>query len=152
MKLQMKIIDPRIGTPGFPVPARQTPESAGIDLMAMVPETLTLNPGDSAKIGAGVAIYLKDPNFVGFVIPRSGMGSKGFSLKNTIGVIDADYQGELLMMVKNTGEAPLVINPGDRVAQYVVVPVALPGLDVVETFDTSTHRGTGGFGSTGTAS
>lgn len=149
MNLQMKILDPRIGTEGFPIPARQTPESAGIDLMAMIPETLTLNHGDTAKIGAGVALFLQDPNFVGLVIPRSGMGSKGFALRNTIGVIDADYQGELIMMAKNTGTEPLVIQPGDRVAQYVVVPVMRPTLEVVSEFEKETVRGLGGFGHTG---
>ena len=146
--IQMKILDKRIGTE-FPIPTFKTGGAAAMDIPAMIDGPIAIPPGHTAEISAGVAIFIKDPNYVGLVIPRSGTGSKGYSLRNTIGVIDADYQGPIIMKIRNTSHEPLHISPGDRVAQYMIVPVLRPQISIVDDFNETTERGEGGFGHTG---
>lgn len=128
-----------------------TSGSAGIDLRAALDAPLTLEPGQEALVGTGVAIFIDNPNFCGFIHPRSGMGTKGLVIGNLTGVIDADYQGELKLKLWNRSSTEtFTIQPGDRVAQYVVTPVVQLNLTEVSDFTKLTERGEGGFGSTGT--
>lgn len=133
-----------------------TSGSAGIDLRYVGKDTLTLYPGEQCSVGTGLAIYLKDPRWVGLIYPRSGLGSTGLVLGNLTGVIDADYQGELFLCLwnrkapsKGVLNNPIVIEPGERVAQYLAIERQRLRFNVVEQFDTTTQRHTGGFGSTG---
>lgn len=128
-----------------------TSASAGIDLRAALDAPLTLGPGQEALVGTGIAIFIDNPNFCGFIHPRSGMGTKGLVIGNLTGVIDADYQGELKLKLWNRSSTEtFTIQPGDRVAQYVVTPVVHLNLAEVASFAKLTERGEGGFGSTGT--
>ena len=146
--LQAKILDPRLGNE-FPLPHYATPGSAGLDLRAMLKEDLTLEPGQTVLIPTGLAIYIADPGLAAMILPRSGLGHKhGIVLGNLVGLIDSDYQGELMVSVWNRGHAGFTINPLDRIAQLVIVPVLQVGFNIVDDFDAS-HRGEGGFGSTG---
>lgn len=148
MKLQVKILNPRIGV-DFPMPAFATAGSAGLDLRACLDQPVTLEPGQSVLIGTGLAIYIGDPGYAGLVLPRSGLGHKhGIVLGNLVGLIDSDYQGELMISCWNRGSMAFTIQPGERIAQYVLVPVLQAELEVVETFE-STARGAGGFGHSG---
>jgi dUTP pyrophosphatase len=148
MKLQVKILNPRIGV-DFPMPAFATAGSAGLDLRACLDQPVTLEPGQSVLIGTGLAIYIGDPGYAGLVLPRSGLGHKhGIVLGNLVGLIDSDYQGELMISCWNRGSMAFTIQPGERIAQYVLVPVLQAELEVVETFE-STVRGAGGFGHSG---
>lgn len=149
--VQVKLLNPKIGTdPNFPLPTRATAGSAGIDLRACIDEPVVIKAGECQLIGTGIAIYIADPNFAGLILPRSGLGHKhGIVLGNLVGLIDADYQGELMVSVWNRSDADFTLNPAERMAQYVVVPVARPGFEVVDEFSTTSGRGTGGFGSSG---
>jgi dUTP pyrophosphatase len=131
------------------LPAYATAGSAGLDLRACLDEPLTLRPGDSALVPSGLAIHLGDPGLAAVIIPRSGLGHKhGIVLGNLVGLIDSDYQGQVFVSCWNRGREPFVVNPLERIAQLVVMPVVQVELNVVESFDEST-RGAGGFGSTG---
>ena len=131
------------------MPAYATAGSAGLDLRACLDEPLTLRPGDSALVPSGLAIHLGDPGLAAVIIPRSGLGHKhGIVLGNLVGLIDSDYQGQVFVSCWNRGREPFVVNPLERIAQLVVMPVVQVELNVVESFDEST-RGAGGFGSTG---
>ena len=146
--LEVKLLDPRFGD-AWPMPAYATAASAGLDLRAAIDAPLTLQPGDAVLVPSGLAIHLADPTLCALVLPRSGLGHRhGIVLGNGTGLIDADYQGPLLVSLWNRGREPFTIEPGDRVAQLVVVPIVRAALQVVDTFEES-ERGTGGFGHTG---
>ena len=146
--LQVKLLDPRFGD-AWPLPAYATEASAGMDLRAATEAPLTLEPGDAALLPSGIAIHIADPGLCAVVLPRSGLGHRhGIVLGNGTGLIDADYQGPLLISVWNRGRDAFTIEPGDRIAQLVVMPIARVTLQVVDTFIDSA-RGTGGFGHTG---
>jgi dUTP pyrophosphatase len=146
--LELKILDPRFGGER-PLPAYATPASAGLDLRAALEEPLTLAPGDTALVPSGLAIHLGDPTMCAVILPRSGLGHKhGIVLGNGTGLIDADYQGPLLISVWNRGREAFTMQPGDRIAQLVILPIVRAALQVVDEFETSA-RGTGGFGHTG---
>jgi len=147
-RLEVKILDPRIR--GL-LPGYASAGAAGLDLRACLEAPLTLQPGDSQLVRSGIAIHLGDPGYAAVVLPRSGLGSKhGIVLGNLVGLIDSDYQGEVLVSVWNRGKSAFTIQPLDRIAQLTVVPVVQVKFDVVEEFAAST-RGAGGFGSTGKA-
>lgn len=146
--LQVKLLDPRFGD-SWPLPAYATEASAGMDLRAATEAALVLAPGDTALIPSGLAIHVADPTLCAIILPRSGLGHRhGIVLGNGTGLIDADYQGPLLISVWNRGREAFTIEPGDRIAQLVVVPIVRVALQVVDTFTDST-RGSGGFGHTG---
>ncbi|HZH42865.1 MAG TPA: dUTP diphosphatase [Lysobacter sp.] len=146
--LDLKLLDPRYGH-DWPLPAYATPASAGLDLRAALDAPLTLAPGDAALVPSGIAIHLADPTLCAVVLPRSGLGHKhGIVLGNGTGLIDADYQGPLLISVWNRGREPFTMQPGDRIAQLVVLPIVRAELNVVDEFEASA-RGAGGFGHTG---
>lgn len=151
MKLQLKTLDPRIGKDDkFPLPTHATEGSAGIDLRACIDESIEINPGETYLVKTGLSIYIADPNYAGLILPRSGLGHKhGIVLGNLVGLIDSDYQGELMISVWNRGDTSFVIEAGDRIAQYMVVPVQQLDFDVVEEFTDTSERGAGGFGHTG---
>jgi dUTP pyrophosphatase len=145
-KLDIKILDEKIRSQ---LPAYATSGAAGLDLRACIDAPLTLQPGDTVLIPSGLAIHLEDPGLAAVIIPRSGLGHKhGIVLGNLVGLIDSDYQGQLFVSCWNRGREPFVVNPLERIAQLVVVPVVQVQLNVVESFDESA-RGAGGFGSTG---
>jgi len=147
--MQVKVLDKRLGDT-FDMPQRSTPGSAGLDLRAMVEAPVTLSPGDCELLPTGLAVHIADPGLAGMILPRSGLGHKhGIVLGNLVGLIDSDYQGPLMVSAWNRGTADFVIEPGERIAQFVLVPVVAAELEVVDDFDAS-HRGEGGFGSTGT--
>ena len=144
--LQVKILDERIRGE---LPRYATEGAAGLDLRACLDAPLVLQPGESRMVRSGIAIHLGDPGYAAIVLPRSGLGSKhGIVLGNLVGLIDSDYQGEILISVWNRGRERFSIQPLDRIAQLVVVPVVQVALEVVEAF-TASVRGAGGFGSTG---
>jgi dUTP pyrophosphatase len=146
--VDIRVLDDRIGTT-FPLPAYATEGSAGLDLRACLDAALTLAPGETSLIRTGLAIHIADPAFAGLVLPRSGLGHKhGIVLGNLVGLIDSDYQGELMVSCWNRGQTPFTIEPGERIAQYVLVPVVQAEFRLVETF-TESNRGAGGFGSSG---
>jgi len=146
--IQVKILDPRLGTE-YPMPDYATPGSAGIDLRACVEAAQELKPGETQLIPAGMAIHIGDPALAAVILPRSGLGHKhGIVLGNLVGLIDSDYQGQLFVSCWNRGSETFTINPGERIAQLVFVPVVQAQFEVVEEFQES-HRGEGGFGSTG---
>jgi dUTP pyrophosphatase len=133
----------------FPLPTYATAGSAGLDLRACIDADLLLEPGKAELIPTGLAIYVQDPGLAAVVLPRSGLGHKhGVVLGNLVGLIDSDYQGQLMVSCWNRGREPFTIRPGERIAQLVVVPVVQVDLEVVEDFST-TERGAGGFGSSG---
>lgn len=146
--IEVKILDPRIGN-SIPLPQAATPGSAGMDLRAALDQPLTLAPGDTALVPSGIAIHIGDPGWCALIVPRSGLGHKhGLVMGNLVGVIDADYQGPLMISCWNRATQPITINPGDRIAQLLLTPVAQARLNVVSEFAPS-ERGAGGFGSTG---
>lgn len=149
--VQVKILNPKIGNdPKFPMPTRATDGSAGIDLRACIDEPMAIQAGDTKLIGTGMAIYIADPNYAGLILPRSGLGHKhGIVLGNLVGLIDADYQGELMVSVWNRSDTDFILQPAERMAQYMVVPVMRPKFDIVETFTETSVRGAGGFGHSG---
>jgi dUTP pyrophosphatase len=145
-KLEVKILDERVR--GL-LPRYATPGAAGLDLRACIDTELALQPGDSHLVPSGIAIHVGDPAYAALILPRSGLGAKnGIVLGNLVGLIDSDYQGPLMVSLWNRGQAAFTIQPLDRIAQLVLVPVLQVELEVVEEFAAST-RGTGGFGSTG---
>ena len=147
--IEYKILDPRIGT-AFPLPAYATTGSAGMDLRACLDSALTLNPGNTTLIPTGLAIHIGDPGLAAVILPRSGLGHKhGIVLGNLVGLIDSDYQGQLLISCWNRGQDSFTIEPGERIAQLVFVPVVQVSLQAVDDFNQS-DRGTGGFGHSGT--
>ena len=146
--LQLKVLDARFGTQ-WELPAYATEHSAGLDLRAALDAPLTLQPGDAALIPSGLSIHIADPALCAVLLPRSGLGHKhGIVLGNGTGLIDADYQGPLMISTWNRGSAAYTIEPGDRIAQLVLLPIVRATLQVVDTFDESA-RGIGGFGHTG---
>ncbi|MFI4921416.1 MAG: dUTP diphosphatase [Gammaproteobacteria bacterium] len=146
--VKLKILDPRIGKE-FPLPQHATPGSAGMDLRACLKEPLTLTPGDTALIPTGIAIHLDDPGYAAVLLPRSGLGHKhGIVLGNLVGLIDSDYQGEVLVSCWNRGKESFTVKPGERIAQMVILPVVQAQFEVVSEFEES-RRGAGGFGHSG---
>ena len=146
--LQAKVLDPRLGTE-WPLPAYATDGSAGLDLRAMLDAPLTLEPGQTELLPTGLAIHIADPGLAAMILPRSGMGHKhGIVLGNLVGLIDSDYQGQLMVSCWNRSSSAFTINPGERIAQLVLVPVLQAQLQIVDSFDDS-QRGAGGFGHTG---
>lgn len=146
--VQLKILDKRLGT-DFPLPAYATEGSAGLDLRACVTEPLTIQPGETHLISTGMAIHLQDPNTAATILPRSGLGHKhGIVLGNLVGLIDSDYQGPLMVSCWNRGTQPYTVEPGERIAQLMIVPVLKAHFQIVDEFMNS-DRGEGGFGSSG---
>ncbi|MFT6916798.1 MAG: dUTP pyrophosphatase [Motiliproteus sp.] len=147
-QLQVKILDPRIGSE-FPLPAYATPGSAGMDLRAMLEQPLQLEPGQTRLIPTGLSIHIEDPGLCAMLLPRSGLGHKhGIVLGNLVGLIDSDYQGPLMVSCWNRGDNAFTIEPGERIAQMVLVPVVQADLVIVTEFGDS-DRGEGGFGHSG---
>jgi len=147
-ELELKILDRRLGTE-FPLPDYATALSAGMDLRAMLDATMILAPGEAQLIPTGLAVHIADPQLCAMILPRSGLGHKqGLVLGNLVGLIDADYQGPLMVSAWNRGQNPISIAPGDRIAQLVFMPVARTRFRIVEEFEQSA-RGAGGFGHTG---
>ena len=146
MKIDVKILDPRMRDQ---LPNYATPGSAGLDLRACIDTPLLISPGETHLIPTGLSLYIANPGFAGMILPRSGLGHKnGIVLGNLVGLIDADYQGPLMVSTWNRGQQPFTINPLDRLAQLVIVPIQQVGFNVDDEFP-STDRGAGGFGSTG---
>jgi dUTP pyrophosphatase len=146
MKLDLKILDARMREQ---LPAYATTGSAGLDLRACLDEPLTLKPGETALVPTGLAIHVGDPGYAALILPRSGLGHKhGIVLGNLVGLIDSDYQGQLMISTWNRGETTFVLNPMERLAQLVIVPILQATFNIVDDFETS-ERGAGGFGSTG---
>jgi dUTP pyrophosphatase len=144
--IDIKILDPRMKEQ---LPVYATTGSAGLDLRACISEPITIEPGSTHLIPTGLAIHLADPGYAAIILPRSGLGHKhGIVLGNLVGLIDSDYQGELMVSTWNRGSTAFVLNPMERLAQLVIVPVMQVGFNIVESFDSS-ERGAGGFGSTG---
>jgi dUTP pyrophosphatase len=148
--LQVKVLDPRIGR-DIPLPHYATEGSAGLDLRACIDGPLTLAPGQTELVPTGLAIHLEDAGYAAVILPRSGLGHRhGVVLGNLVGLIDSDYQGQLMVSCWNRGGTAYTISPGERIAQMVVVPVVQVALEIVEEF-TESERGSGGFGSSGTS-
>jgi dUTP pyrophosphatase len=146
LKVELKILDDRLRNH---TPSYATSGSAGLDLRACLEHTQTLNPGETTLIPTGMAIYLRDPNYAAMILPRSGLGHKhGIVLGNLVGLIDSDYQGQLLVSCWNRGREPFMLNPMERIAQLIIVPVIQANFSLVDEF-TASARGEGGFGSTG---
>ena len=144
--IDVRILDPRMAAQ---MPAYATPGSAGLDLRACLDAPLVLAPGEAQLIGTGLAIHIADPGLAAMILPRSGLGHKhGIVLGNLVGLIDADYQGPLMVSCWNRGAATFTVQPFERIAQLVIVPVVQAAFRVVDSFDAS-ERGSGGFGSTG---
>ena len=146
MHIDLKILDPRVAEQ---LPAYATPGSAGLDLRACLDTPLTVAPGSTHLVPTGLAIHLADPGYAAIILPRSGLGHKhGIVLGNLVGLIDSDYQGQLMVSLWNRGQTEFVVQPFERMAQLVIVPVVQAEFRVVEDF-TDSDRGAGGFGSTG---
>ncbi len=146
--LKIRVLDPRLGGE-FPLPAYATAGSAGLDLRACIAAPLVLEPGKAELIPAGLAIHLDDPGLAAMILPRSGLGHKhGVVLGNLVGLIDSDYQGQLMVSCWNRGSVAFTVQPGERIAQMVIVPVVQVQLEIVDDFAASA-RGAGGFGHTG---
>lgn len=144
--IDLKILDPRMKEL---LPAYGTPGSAGLDLRACIDAPLVIEPGQTVLVPTGLAIHIGDPGYAAMILPRSGLGHKnGIVLGNLVGLIDSDYQGQLMVSTWNRGHATFTLQPMDRLAQLVIVPVLQVGFNVVEEF-ASSERGAGGFGSTG---
>ena len=146
-QLDIKILNPRIKEQ---LPEYSTPGSAGLDLRACIEESMVIAPGETKLIATGIAINIQNPEYAALILPRSGLGHKhGIVLGNLVGLIDSDYQGELMVSVWNRGTTSFELNPFERIAQLVIVPVAQVAFNIVDEFKSSS-RGDGGFGSTGT--
>ena len=147
-KIDVKILDPRIGQE-FPLPTYATPGSAGLDLRACLDSAIVLEPGQTTLLPTGLAIHIADPSLAAMMLPRSGLGHKhGIVLGNLVGLIDSDYQGQLMVSIWNRGQTTFTIEPGERVAQMIIVPVVQAEFNLVEDF-AATERGEGGFGHSG---
>lgn len=147
-KLQVKLLDQRIGNE-FPLPHYATEGSAGLDLRACLNQPVTLEPGQTELLPTGIAIHIEDPSLCAMILPRSGLGHKhGIVLGNLVGLIDSDYQGQLMVSCWNRSQTSFTVSPGERIAQLVLVPVVQAEFEVVEEFSDS-NRGEGGFGSSG---
>lgn len=145
-KIDVRIIDPRLATQ---LPTYATRGSAGLDLRACIEAPMTLKPGESNLVASGMAIHIADAGYAALILPRSGLGHKhGIVLGNLVGLIDSDYQGQIFVSVWNRGHAEFTIQPMERIAQMIIIPVAQVEFNVVDAFDAS-ERGAGGFGSTG---
>ena len=145
-KIDIKILDPRLKNQ---LPAYATSGSAGLDLRACIEHVMTIQPGEAHLIPTGIAMHLADPGLAALVLPRSGLGHKhGIVMGNLVGLIDSDYQGQIFVSCWNRGQAPFLLNPMERIAQLVVVPVVQVGFNIVDDFEQS-ERGADGFGSTG---
>lgn len=148
MHVPFKVVRKELGTI-YPLPTRATPGSAGYDLRAIIPEPLVVEPGTTHAIPTGIAIFIENPAVAGLILPRSGLGHKhGIVLGNLVGLLDSDFQGELIISCWNRGDKPFTIEPGERLAQLVLVPIVVAELTQVEEFQDTT-RGTGGFGHSG---
>jgi dUTP pyrophosphatase len=148
LPIQVRILDQRMGKI-FPLPRYETQDSAGLDLRACLDGPLTIEPGETHLIPTGISIYIGDPNLAAVILPRSGLGHKhGLVMGNLVGLIDADYQGPLMISCWNRGGSSYTIEPGDRIAQLVFLPIARVSFELVSEFEAST-RGTGGFGHSG---
>ena len=148
--IELKILDPRVGE-SFPLPHYATEGSAGLDMRACIDERLAVEPGDTVLVPSGIAIHIGDAGLAAVLLPRSGLGHKhGLVLGNLTGLIDSDYQGQVFISIWNRGSKRYEIEPGERIAQMVFVPVEQVAFDVVEEFDDSS-RGEGGFGHSGQA-
>lgn len=146
--IDVKILNPRIGK-DIPLPTYATNGSAGMDLRACLNHAVTLEPGQTELVGTGIAVHIGDPGLAATILPRSGLGHKhGIVLGNLVGLIDSDYQGELMVSVWNRGNTTFTIEPGERIAQLVILPVVQAELNLVSDFN-ETDRGEGGFGSSG---
>ena len=147
--IQLKILDARLGET-IPMPAYASAGAAGLDLRACIEAERVLKPGETELIATGLSLFIGDPNFAATLLPRSGLGHRdGIVLGNLVGLIDSDYQGPLMVSLWNRGQQPFTIEVGMRIAQLVIVPVVQAEFRLVDEFDVSSHRGTGGFGSTG---
>ncbi|NNG13365.1 MAG: dUTP diphosphatase [Halobacteria archaeon] len=147
-KIQLKLLDPRLGDE-FPMPHYATDGAAGMDMRACLKTSLEMEPGDTALIPTGMAIHIEEPGLAAMLLPRSGLGHKhGIVLGNLVGLIDSDYQGQVFVSCWNRGKESFTVQPGERIAQMVIVPVVHADFEVVEEFN-ATQRGEGGFGHTG---
>ncbi|MEK9767748.1 MAG: dUTP diphosphatase [Betaproteobacteria bacterium] len=147
-KIEVRILNDAVGD-SIELPRQTTEGSAAIDLRACIDKKKVLKPGETLLIPTGIAVFIKDPNFAGIILPRSGLGHKhGIVLGNLVGLIDSDYQGELMVSLWNRGSQDFTIDVGDRIAQFMIIPITLFEFDVVESFD-ETERGAGGFGHSG---
>lgn len=148
---ELKVIDKRVGKDvDYPLPTQATDGSAGIDLRACIDKPIVIEAGKTVLVGTGIAIHIKDDSYMGMVLPRSGLGSKsGIVLGNLVGVIDSDYQGELMMCLWNRSDTDYTLQPATRVAQYIVMPIVKPAFKIVDEFGETSGRSVGGFGSTG---
>jgi len=147
-QIDVKILDSRLGDK-FPLPGYATPGSAGMDLRACLDAPLKLEPGQTELIPSGIALHISDPGLAATILPRSGLGHKhGIVLGNLVGLIDSDYQGQIFISCWNRGNQSFIIEPGERIAQLVILPVVQATLNIVNEFDES-ERGEGGFGHTG---
>lgn len=148
LSIQLKVLDKRIGK-DCPAPTYATQDAAGLDLRAMLDQPLTINPGETKLIPTGISVYMANPNMAAVILPRSGLGHKhGIVLGNLVGLIDADYQGPLMVSCWNRGDKSYMIDPFDRIAQLVFLPIIRANFQVVEEFQ-ETERGSGGFGHSG---
>ena len=148
-KIDVKILDPRIGQ-DFPLPTYATPGSAGLDLRACLDSAVELAPGETTLLPTGLAIHIADAGLAAVILPRSGLGHKhGVVLGNLVGLIDSDYQGQLMVSAWNRSATAFTLQPMDRLAQLIIVPVVQPSFNVVEEFESASERGAGGYGSTG---
>jgi len=147
MQIDVKLLDPRLAQQP---PAYATTGSAGLDLRACLKQSLTLAPGACQLVPTGMAIHLADPGYAALILPRSGLGHKhGIVLGNLVGLIDSDYQGQLMVSAWNRSEQSFTIEPMERIAQLVIVPVLQASFNIVDDFGAETERGSGGYGSTG---
>ena len=147
-KIQLKLLDPRLGDE-YPIPHYATDGAAGMDMRACLETPLEIRPGDTALIPTGMAIHIEEPGLAAMLLPRSGLGHKhGIVLGNLVGLIDSDYQGQVFVSCWNRGKESFTVQPGERIAQMVIVPVVHADFEVVEEFS-ATRRGAGGFGHTG---
>ena len=148
LTIDFKILDKRVEEM---LPNYASPGSAGLDLRACTEHVQTINPGETFLIPTGISIFIKDPSYAALILPRSGLGHKhGIVLGNLVGLIDSDYQGQLLVSCWNRSENAFLLNPMERIAQLVILPYLIPEIEYVKQFGVSTDRGSGGFGSTGT--
>ena len=149
LQIETKIVDARVGR-DFPPPQYESAAAAGMDLRACLESPQTIIPGDTLIVGTGIALSVRDENYMAILAPRSGLGVKhGIVLANTIGIIDADYQDEIRAALFNRGATPYEIAPGERICQLIILPIARAELKIVDAFSLVTARGKGGFGSTG---